>query len=180
VGTEKRRENSRRPGDQDQELIEIRRYRAESGGTDPGSSSTTLESTTLVLAHAAPDTVVLAGLHSPLQACLAYIASPADLLGLLDLENRRTRRPDREEELRIFVQAGSLVAPIHGRCHSLLWFIAANACGCTNGRAARSAPITGPTNNTVKYLTNAQECYSVGSLTFLLVNTAFSRLYAAD
>ena len=60
--------------------------RVRSGGTDPGAGGTTLERAALVLAQAAPHAVVLARLERPLQAGVPDVASPADLLGLLDLE----------------------------------------------------------------------------------------------
>ncbi len=85
-----------------------------SGRTDPRASGATLERSALVLAQTAPDSVVLTGLERPLQAGVADVATSAHLLGLLDLEQSRTCVPDGEEQLRIFVQAGGLVAPIHG------------------------------------------------------------------
>jgi hypothetical protein len=35
------------------------------------------------------------------------------LLGVVDLKQRGTRVPDREEQLRIFVTAGGVVTPVH-------------------------------------------------------------------
>ena len=40
-------------------------------------------------------------------------AAAADGLGLVDLQYCRSGVPDREEEFRILVTAGSLVAPVH-------------------------------------------------------------------
>jgi len=57
--------------------------------------------------------MVLTGIESPLQASLAYVAAAADLLGLRYLHQRWSRVADRKEQLRIFGQAGSLMAPIH-------------------------------------------------------------------
>src|SRR5690349_23183894 len=58
--------------------------------------------------------MVLAGLEGPGQALLAHLAATAHLLGLLDLEDGRTGVADREEQLRVLVEARGTVAPIHG------------------------------------------------------------------
>ena len=65
-------------------------------------------------AEATPDAVILAGLQRPLQTLLAHVAASAHLLGLLDLEDGRTGVADREEQLRVLVEARGTVAPIHG------------------------------------------------------------------
>jgi len=70
--------------------------------------------------------VVLAGLEGPLQALLAHVAATADLLGLLDLEDRGTRVADREEELGVLVEAGGTVAPIHGWGIPLSFYVRAS------------------------------------------------------
>jgi hypothetical protein len=57
--------------------------------------------------------MVLTGIESPLKASFAYVAATADLLGLRDLHQRWSRVADRKEQLRVFGQAGSLMAPIH-------------------------------------------------------------------
>ncbi len=67
----------------------------------------------IVLAHAAPNASFLAGLHRPLQAGVHDRARAADPLGFLNLDEGRTGVADREEEFRILVTAGCLVAPVH-------------------------------------------------------------------
>ena len=90
------------------------------GGTDSRSRGAALQRPALVLTQTAPDTMILTSFQRPLQACVSNLASPADLLGLFNLENGRASVPNREEQLRIFVQTGGLVAPIHGRNTLLL------------------------------------------------------------
>ena len=85
-----------------------------SGGAHAGAGAAALERAALVLAQPAPDAVVLAGLERPGEALLAHVAAPAHLLGLLDLEDGRSGVADREEQLRVLVEAGRTVAPIHG------------------------------------------------------------------
>jgi len=58
--------------------------------------------------------MILTSFQRPLQACVSYLATPADLLGLFDLEKGRAGISDREEQLRVLIQAGGPVAPIHG------------------------------------------------------------------
>ena len=84
-----------------------------SGGPNTRACRATLEGAALVLAQSAPHTVVLAGLEGPLQARVPDVAATTDLLRLLDLEQSGSGVPDREKQLRILVQTGSLVAPIH-------------------------------------------------------------------
>src|SRR5258708_25266156 len=72
-----------------------------------------LEGTPFVLAQSAPDARVLPALECPLQARLHNGTAPAYLFGLVDLEQRGTRVPNREEQLRIFVTAGGVVTPVH-------------------------------------------------------------------
>jgi hypothetical protein len=57
--------------------------------------------------------MVLAGLKGPLKALFADRTPPTDLLGLLDLQKCRAGITDREKQLRIFIQTGGLMAPIH-------------------------------------------------------------------
>ena len=85
-----------------------------------GTCGPALQRPPLVLAESAPDTMILPCFQRPLQACVSDVASPADLLGLLDLEQGRASVPDREEQLRVLVQTGGLMAPIHGVTHSSL------------------------------------------------------------
>ena len=84
------------------------------GGAHAGSGVAALESAPLVLAQSTPDAVVLTSLERPREALLAYLAATAHLLGLLDLEDGRTGVADREEQLRVLVEARGTVAPIHG------------------------------------------------------------------
>jgi len=58
--------------------------------------------------------MILTCFQRPLQACLPDVASPADLLGLFNLEEGRAGVPDWEEQLWVLIQTGGLVAPIHG------------------------------------------------------------------
>jgi hypothetical protein len=78
----------------------------------------TLEGTSFVLRKAAPDTGVLAGVERPTQARLDDLASTANGLGFLDLKDRWPCVPDREEQLRVLLEAGCLMAPVHGMVHS--------------------------------------------------------------
>ena len=85
-----------------------------SGGAHPGTGVAALERAALVLAQATPDTVVLSGLEGPCEALFAHVAASAHLLGLLDLQDRRTGVADREEQFRVLVEARGTVTPIHG------------------------------------------------------------------
>ena len=85
-----------------------------SGGAHPGTGVAALQRATLVLAQAAPDTVVLPGLEGPCEALFAHVAASAHLLGLLDLQDGRTGVADREEQFRVLVEARGTVTPIHG------------------------------------------------------------------
>src|SRR6185437_10919571 len=76
-------------------------------------SGTPLQCAPLVFAQAAPDTGVLAALECPLQASLCYLAACAHLLRFIDLEQRGTGVPDREEQFRIDVTTGGVVTPVH-------------------------------------------------------------------
>src|SRR5580658_4474003 len=86
-------------------------------GPDPGGPA--LERAPLVLAQPTPDARVLAALECPLQTWLHHGASLADSFGIVDLQQRGTRVPDREEQLRIFVTAGGVVTPVH-EVHSFM------------------------------------------------------------
>jgi hypothetical protein len=83
-------------------------------GADPGSGGAPLQRSPLIFAEAAPDTMILTSFQRPLQACVPDLASPADLLGLFYLEEGWAGIPDREEQLRVLIQASGPVAPIHG------------------------------------------------------------------
>ena len=77
-------------------------------------TSAPLDGAPLFFAHPAPDSGVLASLERPLKALVGGRTAPADGLGLLHLEQGRAGRPDREEQLRVLIAAGSMVAPVHG------------------------------------------------------------------
>src|SRR5690606_25259860 len=68
----------------------------------------------LGLGRAAPDAVHVPPPQRLSQALLGDGATPADGLSLLDLKERRARRPDREEQLRVLAAAGRAVAPVVG------------------------------------------------------------------
>jgi hypothetical protein len=61
-----------------------------------GAGVAALQRATLVLAHAAPDAVVLSRLQRPGETLLLDVAATAHLLGLLDLEDGRTGVADRK------------------------------------------------------------------------------------
>ena len=82
-------------------------------GADPKTTAT-LDGAPLVLAHPAPDAGVLSRLECPREAFLGHRAPPAHGLGLLDLQERRAGRPDREEQLGVLVAADRIVTPVHG------------------------------------------------------------------
>src|SRR5712692_8225251 len=91
-----------------------RRCRSAAGsgaGTDPRAAA--LERAPLVLAHSAPHPGVLTAVERPLQARLHDFAARADLLRLVDLEQGRASVPDREEQLRVDVTTGGVIAPVH-------------------------------------------------------------------
>ena len=72
-----------------------------------------LDRAPLVLAQAAPDAGILAGVDRPAQALVRDRAAAAHLLGFLNLEERGTAVSDREEQLWINLTAGGDVAPVH-------------------------------------------------------------------
>jgi hypothetical protein len=76
---------------------------ADKSSTDAGAGVAALQGAAFVLAETAPDAVVLAGLEGPLEALFAHVATTADDLRLLDLEDGRAGVADREEELGVFV-----------------------------------------------------------------------------
>src|SRR5262249_44890522 len=84
------------------------------GGADP-KAATALDGAPLLLAHPAPYAGVLTAVEGPPQALVGDRTAPADRLRLLDLQQGRAGRPDREEQLRVLIAAGSTVAPVrHG------------------------------------------------------------------
>src|SRR5512144_581177 len=86
------------------------------GAAGPGVAA--LESAALVLGEPAPDPGVLSGLQRPAKAGVHDVATTADDLGLLDLQQRRPGVPDREEQLRVLVEARCPMTPVHGEVHS--------------------------------------------------------------
>jgi hypothetical protein len=82
-------------------------------GADPKAAAA-LECTPLLFAHPTPDTGILPGLEGPLEALVSDRTAPAHRFGLLYLKYRGARRPDREEQLRVFISADSTVTPVHG------------------------------------------------------------------
>src|SRR5687767_8353380 len=80
---------------------------------DPQAAAA-LQGAPLLFAHPTPDAGVLARLECPLQALVRDRTAPAHRFSLLDLKQRRARRPDREEQLRVFITADSTVTPVHG------------------------------------------------------------------
>jgi hypothetical protein len=83
-------------------------------GADARACGAPLQRSPLIFAQTAPDTMILTCFQRPLQACVPDLASPADLLGLFYLEEGRPGIADREEQLRVLIQTGGLMAPIHG------------------------------------------------------------------
>src|SRR5262245_1536941 len=67
----------------------------------PGTGTAPLEGASLVLAHPAPHTSVLATLERPGQALGSDGAAMANGLRLGDLQQRGAARPNREEQLRV-------------------------------------------------------------------------------
>src|SRR5215471_6757578 len=82
-------------------------------GASPHPAEPPLVGAPLVLAHAAPHARVLSALHGPLQAGLNHRAPQAYAFGLVDLEQRRPCVSDREEQFRIHLTAGGVMAPVH-------------------------------------------------------------------
>jgi len=79
----------------------------------PGSCCATLECAAFVLAHATPDACILAGLKSPLKASVHNGAPAANALCFLNLQKCWSRVADWEKELRVLVEAGCAITPIH-------------------------------------------------------------------
>lgn len=82
-------------------------------GSAARAGGAALECASLILAHAAPDTSVLARFKGPLKACVHDGTATADTLRFLDLEKRRAGVSYGEEKLRVLVKAGCAVTPIH-------------------------------------------------------------------
>src|SRR5664280_1878838 len=80
---------------------------------ETGAGVAPLQGTALVLGQSAEHSGVVAELDGPFQTDVNDLAAPADGFGFFDLEQRQARVCDREEQVRVLVQAGSTVAPRH-------------------------------------------------------------------
>src|SRR5450759_4222761 len=78
-----------------------------------GTGIAALERAPFVLRQPAPHAGILTGLDSPFQADLNDLTATAHSLRLFDLEKCGSGVPNREEQLRVFFQTGSAVAPAH-------------------------------------------------------------------
>ena len=75
----------------------------------------------LLLGESAPDARVLVGVEGELEALGTHQTLPADLPGLLELEQGEAGGPDREEQLGIRVAAQCVISP--------------GVVGCSQGKA---------------------------------------------
>jgi hypothetical protein len=84
-------------------------------GEQAGAGLSAFEGAPLVVGQSAPDSRLLTALDGPFQTGVNDLAATADGLCVLDLAKRRAGVPDREEQLRVLVQAvsGSAFAPRH-------------------------------------------------------------------
>jgi hypothetical protein len=82
-------------------------------GSAPGARRAPLEGAAFVLAHATPDARILTGLKGPLKASVHDGAAAANALGFLNLQKCWSRVADWEKELRVLVEAGCAITPIH-------------------------------------------------------------------
>src|SRR5665811_96623 len=87
--------------------------RARWSASPSGAGVAALESASFVLRQPAPHPIILTRLDRPFQAGLNDLAATAYGLRLFNLEDSRASVPNREEQLRIFFQTGSAVAPAH-------------------------------------------------------------------
>src|SRR5665647_201644 len=78
-----------------------------------GAGIAALEGASFILRQAAPHASILTRLDGPFQAGLNDLAATAYGLRIFNLEESGASVPDREEQLRIFFQTGSAVAPAH-------------------------------------------------------------------
>ncbi len=84
-----------------------------STGDAPAALTAAAQGASLVFAHAAPHTGVLAGVQRPFKALRGDGASSADGFRSFGLFDGGAGRPDRKEELWVFVRARGFVAPVH-------------------------------------------------------------------
>ena len=78
-----------------------------------GAGIAAFEGTAFVLRQAAPHAKILPRLDGPHKAGLNHLTATANSLRLLDLQESGAGVPNREEQLRIFIQTGSAIAPSH-------------------------------------------------------------------
>jgi hypothetical protein len=78
-----------------------------------GACGAALESATLILRQAAPDSSILTGFDCPLQAGVDNFATTANGFCLFDLKERWPSVPDWEKQLWVFFEARGAVTPIH-------------------------------------------------------------------
>src|SRR5437763_6396871 len=93
-------------------VMRVRSVGKDSERSADAHSAAPLDRAAFLFAHSAPHAGVLTGVERPLEALVCRGTAPADRLGLLDLQQGRTGRPDREEQLRVLIAAGSTVAPV--------------------------------------------------------------------
>src|SRR5690606_2771829 len=93
------------------------RRRTEKSACASGAGVPALQGTALILGESAPDARILAGLERELEAGCHDVTALAHRLRFLDLGDRRSGVPDREEQLGIMLEALGTVAPVHR--HSL-------------------------------------------------------------
>ena len=93
----------------------------------PQPSVATFKSASLILAQPTPHSGILARFQSPAQTFVNDAAVTADSLRLFNLNQCGAGVADREEQLRILVTAGRLVAPVHAS--QLHWGTHRRSCG---------------------------------------------------
>jgi hypothetical protein len=79
--------------------------------TSPGVSA--FEGAPFILGESSPDPGLLAGLDGPSQAFVNDLTTTADTFGFFYLAQRWAGDPNSEEQLRVLVQASTVVAPRH-------------------------------------------------------------------
>jgi len=95
-------------------------------GAEPDGAA--LERAPFILTHPAPHARVLPAVDGPVQAFVHHRAAAAYLFGFLDLEQRGTAVPDREEQLGVHLTAGGFMTPVHD-AHSFGTGPAVSGCG---------------------------------------------------
>jgi len=82
-------------------------------GRAAGASSTTLHSAALILTGATPNTGILTGIDSPLQADINYLTGTAHCFCFFNLQKGRSGVSNGEKQFGILIQASSTATPIH-------------------------------------------------------------------